>query len=261
MHSPRASGRPFTLAVAVVLLVSACTPAASTAPTTPTGTTGPATSEGPQGTAGIPSGGTLSIGWNGEIQWLDPAVGYDVTSWPAERLVFEGLLDYDDGTNLVPLLADGMPTESADGKSYTFKLHTGVSFVKSRKLWLAFGRFWTAAESMSVDPAVRLISTTGASPVTRTSCCTGEISSVSRRFTSWPTDRFRPSRTTVVKPGMLAVIRYGPSGSRIARNRPAVSVISIFSKFVAVFRIATFTPGRAALLGSTTVPEMTPVVA
>ena len=131
MHSARSSGRAFTLAVAAALLASACTPAASTAPTTPTGTTGPATSEGPGGTPGIPSGGTLSIGWNGEIQWLDPAVGYDVTSWPAERLVFEGLLDYDEGTNLVPLLADGMPTESADGKAYTFKLHTGVNFVKS----------------------------------------------------------------------------------------------------------------------------------
>jgi ABC-type transport system substrate-binding protein len=131
MHSARLSGRAFTLAVAVVLLASACTPAASTAPTSPTGTTGPVTTEGPGGTPGIPSGGTLSIGWNGEIQWLDPAVGYDVTSWPAERLVFEGLLDYDDGVNLVPLLADGMPTESADGKSYTFKLHTGVNFVKS----------------------------------------------------------------------------------------------------------------------------------
>ena len=130
MHSARSSGRASTLAVAVVLLASACTPAASTAPTSPAGTTGPVTTEGPGGTPGIPSGGTLSIGWNGEIQWLDPAVGYDVTSWPAERLVFEGLLDYDDGVNLVPLLADGMPTESADGKSYTFKLHTGVNFVK-----------------------------------------------------------------------------------------------------------------------------------
>ena len=73
--------------------------------------------------ATIPQGGTLSIGWNGEIQWLDPALGYDVTSWPAERLMFEALLDYDEGTNLVPLLADGMPTVSADGKAYTFKIH------------------------------------------------------------------------------------------------------------------------------------------
>ena len=74
--------------------------------------------------ATIPQGGTLSIGWNGEIQWLRPGLGYDVTSWPAERLMFEPLLGYDEGTKLVPLLADGMPTVSADGKAYTFKLHT-----------------------------------------------------------------------------------------------------------------------------------------
>ena len=79
--------------------------------------------------ATIPQGGTLSIGWNGEIQWLDPSLGYDVTSWPAERLMFEALLDYDEGTRLVPLLADGMPTVSADGKTYTFKIHGDVNFV------------------------------------------------------------------------------------------------------------------------------------
>ena len=52
-----------------------------------------------------------------------------MVSWPAERLMFEPLLAYDPGTKLVPLLADGMPTVSADGKAYTFKLHTGVKFV------------------------------------------------------------------------------------------------------------------------------------
>ena len=31
--------------------------------------------------------------------------------------MFERLLAYDEGTNLVPLLADGMPTVSADGKT------------------------------------------------------------------------------------------------------------------------------------------------
>src|SRR5512138_1550647 len=56
-------------------------------------------------------------------------------------------------------------------------------------------------------------------------------------------------------------MRYGPSGSRIARNRPAVSVVSVFSKFVSVLRIATDAPGSAASVWSTTVPEMTPVVA
>ena len=43
--------------------------------------------------------------------------------------MFEALLGYDEGTKLVPLLADGMPTISADGKAYTFKLHDNVNFV------------------------------------------------------------------------------------------------------------------------------------
>jgi ABC-type transport system substrate-binding protein len=132
MPSIARGSRVLTLLAAAILVASACTPAASTAPSGPAGTGGssPGASE-PAATAGIASGGTLSIGWNGEIQWLDPALGYDVTSWPAERLIFEGLVDYDSGSNIVPLLAAELPTISDDGKTYTFKLHDNVSFVKS----------------------------------------------------------------------------------------------------------------------------------
>jgi len=101
---------------------------AATPPPSTSGSTAPASTT-PSAATGIPQGGTLSIGWNGEIQWLDPSLAYDVTSWPAERLMFEPLLAYDEGTALKPLLADGMPTVSTDGKAYTFKLHTGVNFV------------------------------------------------------------------------------------------------------------------------------------
>ena len=55
--------------------------------------------------------------------------------------------------------------------------------------------------------------------------------------------------------------RYGPSGSSSPRKRPSASVISERSKLVAVFLIDTVAPGRAAPLGSLTVPSMTPVVA
>jgi ABC-type transport system substrate-binding protein len=120
--------------VVVILLAAACqaqaTPSGSTAASQPAASSGGGASAPASSDAGaIPQGGTLSIGWNGEIQWLDPALAYDVTSWPAERLVFEQLLGYDAGTTLVPLLADGMPTVSDDGKTYTFKLHSGVNFV------------------------------------------------------------------------------------------------------------------------------------
>ena len=123
------------LGVVLMLVAGACgassSPAPSTGASAPPSVTGsaPAASSAASEPAAIPQGGTLSIGWNGEIQWLDPALGYDVTSWPAERLVFEQLLGYDKGTTLIPLLADGMPTVSADGKAYTFKIHGNVNFV------------------------------------------------------------------------------------------------------------------------------------
>ena len=126
MQSTRIPWRTSALGVAVILVASACGASSSPAPSggasvapgaSVPAASAPASSEA-SAPATIPQGGTLSIGWNGEIQWLDPALGYDVTSWPAERLMFEALLDYDDGTKLVPLLADGMPTVSADGKAY-----------------------------------------------------------------------------------------------------------------------------------------------
>ncbi len=127
--------RVAAIGLAVMLVAGACGASSSPAPSTEAsapasaGESAPAASSGASEPAGIPQGGTLSIGWNGEIQWLDPALGYDVTSWPAERLMFEQLLGYDKGTTLIPMLADGMPTVSADGKTYTFKLHTDVNFV------------------------------------------------------------------------------------------------------------------------------------
>ena len=139
MRTTRIPWRTSALGVAVILVASACGASSSPAPSegasvapgasVPAAST-PASSEA-SAPASIPQGGTLSIGWNGEIQWLDPSLGYDVTSWPAERLMFEALLDYDDGTRLVPLLADGMPTVSADGKAFTFKIHGDVNFVNA----------------------------------------------------------------------------------------------------------------------------------
>jgi peptide/nickel transport system substrate-binding protein/oligopeptide transport system substrate-binding protein len=133
--------------LAVAFMAGACTPVANPSPSSPAATstgpaasTGTAASESPSASTttgsvllAVPptkNGGTLSIAFNSDIQYFDPAKGYDVVSWPAERLIYEQLLQYDTGTKLVPLLADGMPTVSSDGKTYTFKLHTGVKFIK-----------------------------------------------------------------------------------------------------------------------------------
>ncbi|MFL5681439.1 MAG: ABC transporter substrate-binding protein, partial [Chloroflexota bacterium] len=141
-------GRPRPRAALLVvagLLAAACTPVASSnAPSSPvvassgpgvtagTSASAPASAATGGALAGPPqaNGGTLSIAFNSDIQYFDPAKGYDVVSWPAERLIFEQLLQYDAGTKLIPLLADGMPQITNDGKTYTFKLHSGVKFIK-----------------------------------------------------------------------------------------------------------------------------------
>ena len=37
---------------------------------------------------------------------LDPAIAYDVVTWPLVRTVFHGLIDYDDDLNLFPWQAE-----------------------------------------------------------------------------------------------------------------------------------------------------------
>jgi peptide/nickel transport system substrate-binding protein len=110
--------------LAVALLLAACSPSASESPSA-------ASSE--PGASEIPAAptDTLSVAFLSDIQTLDPAQGYDVVSWPAERLIFEPLLGYDEDANIVPLLAAEMPEISDDGLTFTFTLREGVNFVRS----------------------------------------------------------------------------------------------------------------------------------
>ena len=48
-------------------------------------------------------------------------------------MVFDGLLDYNEGTDLEPRLAAKMPTISGGGKVYTFTLRHGVHFTNGRE--------------------------------------------------------------------------------------------------------------------------------
>ena len=78
-------------------------------------------------------GGAIVVAYKDDLATLDPAVAYDWTNWPAVKMVFDGLLDYDDTTNLMPRLAEAMPEASADGTLYTFKLRQGVKFHNGRE--------------------------------------------------------------------------------------------------------------------------------
>jgi peptide/nickel transport system substrate-binding protein/oligopeptide transport system substrate-binding protein len=78
-------------------------------------------------------GGEITVAYKDDLATLDPAIGYDWTNWPAEKLVFDGLLDYDSGTTIVPRLAESMPDVNADASVYTFKLRKGVKFSNGRE--------------------------------------------------------------------------------------------------------------------------------
>lgn len=79
-------------------------------------------------------GGEITVAYKDDLATLDPAIGYDWTNWPTIKMVFDGLLDYDSGTTIQPRVAESLPTVSADGLIYTFKLRKGVKFHNGREL-------------------------------------------------------------------------------------------------------------------------------
>ena len=76
------------------------------------------------------SGGTLVVGLNGDMVFADPSLVSDGNSLYVGANVIQGLVGLKPGTisEVIPVLATDLPTVSADGKTYTFKLRTGVKF-------------------------------------------------------------------------------------------------------------------------------------
>ncbi len=107
--------------VAMILALAACGGGSSTS----SSSSAPAAAQ--------TKGGTLLITYQGEPQYLDPAIDWEGNGWSLEHTMFNTLLTYSSGvgsagTKLVPDLATAMPTVTNGGKTYTFHLHQGVKF-------------------------------------------------------------------------------------------------------------------------------------
>ena len=81
-------------------------------------------------------GGVLHEASGEDPRYLDPAKGYDTVSWGLEQMLFNTLVDYDAGTNIVPELAESW-TLSPDGRHVSFTLRHDVVFSTGRPMTAA----------------------------------------------------------------------------------------------------------------------------
>src|SRR5437867_8877036 len=104
----------FILITTIILSACAPTPAAP----------------GPSATAasGPKKGGTLILARQGEVTNLDPHKVPAFTSARVFELVYSYLMRLDENLGVQPDLAASMPTTSADGKTVTVKIRSGVKF-------------------------------------------------------------------------------------------------------------------------------------
>jgi peptide/nickel transport system substrate-binding protein len=89
----------------------------------------PGTTAGPSPTSNQPKkGGTLILARSGEVTNLDPHKVPAFTSARVFELVYSYVMRLDENLGVQPDLAESVPTTSADGKTVTVKLRSGVKF-------------------------------------------------------------------------------------------------------------------------------------
>ncbi|TKT76105.1 ABC transporter substrate-binding protein [Aquamicrobium sp. LC103] len=73
-------------------------------------------------------GGVINVATIGELNTLDPMIATGDLLGMVTQHFFETLYTFDANWNVTPLLADGLPEVSEDGKVHTIKLRQGVTF-------------------------------------------------------------------------------------------------------------------------------------
>ena len=84
-------------------------------------------------------GGTLTMLTNRRTDSIDTAIAYDSTSWTILRMTGDGLVAFNQasglaGTQLVPDLAVSLPSPTDGGRTYTFRLRSGIRYSNGRRV-------------------------------------------------------------------------------------------------------------------------------
>ena len=145
-----------TVAAAATTVTGAATSAAPTVNAAATTVTGAATTAA-SAAAPAKSGGQLVVGVSfADFLTFDPQRFYEINPTPIHAGAYEPLVAQNppDLTKYVPVLAKELPTVSADGKEYTFKLRENVKFHTGNTMtaddWVfSLSRLWNLQDNPS----------------------------------------------------------------------------------------------------------------
>lgn len=117
-------------------------------------------------------GGVINVATVGEPPTLDPMTSTADLVGIVTQHIFETLYTFDKKWNVTPLLAESLPEISADGKTYTIKLRTGIKFhdgsdMTSEDVVASLNR-WTKLASRGKQAADFIESISAADPATVT---------------------------------------------------------------------------------------------
>ncbi|MBB3544335.1 ABC transporter substrate-binding protein [Rhizobium sp. BK399] len=117
-------------------------------------------------------GGVINVATIGEPPTLDPMTSTADLVGIVTQHIFETLYTFDKSWAVTPLLAEALPEVSADGKTYTIKLRTGVKFhdgsdMASDDVVASLNR-WTKLASRGKQAAAFIESITATDPSTVT---------------------------------------------------------------------------------------------
>jgi ABC-type oligopeptide transport system substrate-binding subunit len=116
---------------AAVIVLAACQPGTPTTGPAGSGGTGASQGAGESGGAagGLAADQTIKLYLSDtDPATMDPQAAQDSVSIAVIDATERGLLYYDKDLNLVPALAEALPEVSADGKTLTFKLRSGLKY-------------------------------------------------------------------------------------------------------------------------------------
>ena len=114
----------------------------------------------------LASNQTLTFPILADFGTLDPAVADAETDQEIQQNMFDGLVRFDPNLNIIPDLATAVPTASADGLTYTFKLRTDATFSNGDKFTSKDVLYsWNRAAAMQGSYATNLAAIDGYSTV------------------------------------------------------------------------------------------------